>query len=54
MPASAMRTMDEALAIATAPRILNLWLVRVFGLAALVLAAAGIYSVTAFSVSTDS
>jgi putative ABC transport system permease protein len=51
VPASAMRTMDETLDLAAAPRRLNLWLVRVFGLAALVLAAAGIYAVTAFSVS---
>lgn len=51
VPASAMRTMDEALALAVAPRRLNLWLVRLFGLAALGLAAAGIYAVTAFSVS---
>ena len=52
VPASALRTMDEALAIAAAPRQLNLWLVRLFGLAAVVLAAAGIYAVTAFSVSS--
>jgi predicted permease len=51
VPASAMRTMEEALALASEPRRLNLYLVRVFGLAALALAAAGIYSVTAFSVS---
>ena len=50
VPASLMRTMDEMMALATAPRLLNLWLVRVFGAAALALAAAGIYSVTAFSV----
>ena len=37
--------------IAVARR-LNLWLVRMFALAALVLAAAGIYAVTAFTVST--
>lgn len=51
VPASAMRTMEEALELAAAPRRLNLWLVRVFGLAALALASAGIYAVTAFSVS---
>jgi putative ABC transport system permease protein len=51
VPASVMRTMEEALELAAAPRRLNLWLVRVFGLAALLLAAAGIYTVTAFSVS---
>lgn len=52
VPASLMRTMDEVMDAATAPRRLNLMLVRVFGLAALALAAAGIYAVTAFSVST--
>jgi putative ABC transport system permease protein len=50
VPASAMRTMAEALEIASAPRLLNVWLVRVFALAALALAMAGIYAVTAFSV----
>jgi putative ABC transport system permease protein len=52
VPASLMRTMDEVMDAATAPRRLNLMLVRAFGLAALALAAAGIYAVTAFSVST--
>jgi len=47
-----MRTMEEMMELAVAPRRLNLWLVRVFGVAALLLAAAGIYAVTAFSVST--
>jgi len=50
VPAS-MRTMDDMMEVAVAPRRLNLWLVRVFGIAALTLAAAGIYAVTAFSVS---
>ena len=50
VPAS-MRTMDEMMEVAVSPRRLNLWLVRVFGIAALTLAAAGIYAVTAFSVS---
>ena len=48
--ASAMRTMDEALDMALAPRRMNLWLVRVFSVLALVLAAAGVYAVTSFSV----
>jgi putative ABC transport system permease protein len=52
VPASLMRTMDEMMEIAVAPRRLNLWLVRMFALAALVLAAAGTYAVTAFTVST--
>jgi putative ABC transport system permease protein len=52
VPASMIRTMEEMIEIAVAPRRMNLWLVRMFGLAALVLAAAGIYAVTAFTVST--
>ncbi len=52
VPASLMRTMDEVLNAAVAPRRLNLMLLRVFGLAALALAGTGIYAVTAFSVST--
>jgi putative ABC transport system permease protein len=51
VPAALMRTMDEMMELAIAPRRLNLWLVRVFGLSALVLAGAGIYAVTAFTVS---
>jgi ABC-type antimicrobial peptide transport system permease subunit len=51
VPASSMRTMTEVLDLAVAPRRLNLWLVRVFGIAAVTLAAAGIYAVTAFTVS---
>jgi putative ABC transport system permease protein len=50
VPAAGILTMEEALELAAAPRRLNLWLVRVFGMAALLLAAAGIYTVTAFSV----
>jgi putative ABC transport system permease protein len=52
VPASALRTMDGMMEIAVAPRRLNLWLVRFFGLSALILAAAGIYAITAFSVSS--
>lgn len=50
VPASAMRTMDEVLEVALAPRRMNLWLVRVFALLALLLAGAGVYAVTAFAV----
>jgi putative ABC transport system permease protein len=50
VPAAAMRTMDEALEIALAPRRMNLWLVRVFAILALLLAGAGVYAVTSFSV----
>jgi hypothetical protein len=52
VPASAMRSMDEVLAVAIAPRRVNLWLVRVFATAALLLAAAGVYAVTAFGVAS--
>ena len=45
-----MRTMDEALELALAPRRMNLWLVRVFAILALLLAGAGVYAVTSFSV----
>jgi predicted permease len=50
VPASAIRTMDEVLDLALAPRRLNLALVQAFALVALLLAAAGVYAVTAFSV----
>jgi putative ABC transport system permease protein len=50
VPAAMMRTMDEALEIALAPRRMNLWLVRVFAVLALFLAGAGVYAVTSFSV----
>jgi hypothetical protein len=50
VPAAVMRTMDEAIEIALAPRRMNLWLVRVFAILALGLAAAGVYAVTSFSV----
>ena len=44
--------MDEALEAAMAPRRMNLWLVRVFAGAALLLAAAGVYAVAAFGVAS--
>jgi predicted permease len=50
VPASAMRTMEEALELAIAPRRLNLWLIDAFAALALALACAGVYAVTAFSV----
>ena len=50
VPASAVKTMDEALAAALAPRRLNLRLVGAFAALALALAAAGVYAVTAFGV----
>jgi ABC-type antimicrobial peptide transport system permease subunit len=42
--------MDEAIGMALAPRRLNLALVQAFAVMALLLAAAGVYAVTAFSV----
>jgi predicted permease len=50
VPASAVKTMDEALQAALAPRRLNLRIVAAFAALALALAAAGVYAVTAFSV----
>ena len=50
VPAAAIRTMNEALDVALAPRRLNLTLVQAFAVMALALAAAGVYAVTAFSV----
>ena len=50
VPASAVQTMAEALEIGMAPRRMNLWLVRTFAVLALLLAAAGVYAVTAFTV----
>ncbi|HWJ56325.1 MAG TPA: FtsX-like permease family protein [Vicinamibacterales bacterium] len=50
VPASAVKTMDEALELALAPRRLNLGLVGAFAVLALALASAGVYAVTAFSV----
>jgi putative ABC transport system permease protein len=50
VPASGVRTMEEALQIALAPRRMNLWLVRVFAVLALLLAGAGVYAVTSFTV----
>jgi putative ABC transport system permease protein len=47
---SALRTMEEALEIALAPKRMNLWLVRAFAILALLLAGAGVYAVTSFSV----
>lgn len=50
VPAAAMKTMEDALDLALAPRRLNLQLVGAFAAIALVLAAAGVYAVTSFSV----
>jgi predicted lysophospholipase L1 biosynthesis ABC-type transport system permease subunit len=50
VPAAAIRTMNETLGSALAPRRVNLALVQAFAVMALLLAAAGVYAVTAFSV----
>ena len=50
VPASAIKTMEEAVDVALLPRRTNLWLVRAFGAIALLLAAAGVYAVTSFTV----
>jgi hypothetical protein len=50
VPAAAIRPMEDALAIALGPRRTNVWLVRGFAMVALLLAAAGVYAVTAFTV----
>lgn len=50
VPASAVKTMEDALDVALAPRRTNLSLVRAFAAVALLLAGAGVYAVTAFSV----
>ena len=50
VPASTLRTMEQALSIALAPRRMNLWLVQAFAILALLLASAGAYAVTSFTV----
>jgi predicted permease len=50
VPASAVRTVDQLLAAAVAPRRFNLVLIEIFAAAALVLAAMGLYSVIAYTV----
>jgi putative ABC transport system permease protein len=50
VPASAVKTMDEALEAALAPRRLNLRLVGAFAAMALALSVAGVYAVTSFGV----
>jgi predicted permease len=50
VPASAVQTMDQFLSASIAPRRFNLLLIEVFAVAALVLAAMGLYSVIAYTV----
>lgn len=50
VPASQVKTMEQALGAALRPRRTNLWLVRAFAIVALLLAGAGVYAVTSFSI----
>lgn len=50
IPASSVKSMDQLLSASVAPRRFNLSLVMVFAVAALLLAAMGIYGVTSYSV----
>src|SRR5262249_31051188 len=50
VPASTVRTMDDFLAASVAPRRFNLLLIEVFAVAAVALAAMGLYSVIAYAV----
>ena len=50
LPVSNVRTMDEAMSVATAGQRFNLILMTVFGTAALLLAAIGVYGLMAYSV----
>jgi hypothetical protein len=49
VPAASVQPMETSLAAALAPKRMNLWLVRAFAGVALLLAAAGVYAVTAFT-----
>ena len=50
IPAASIQSMETAIDTTLAPKQMNLWLVRAFAGVALLLAAAGVYAVTAFTV----
>jgi putative ABC transport system permease protein len=50
VPASSIRTMEQSLTTVIAPRRFNLFMLGIFALVALLLAAAGIYAVVAYAV----
>ena len=50
LPVSDVRTMDEVVSLSTSRQQFNMWLMTVFGGAALLLAAIGIYGLMAYSV----
>jgi len=50
VPASTVQTLDELLTASVAPRRFNLWLIEIFAVAALALAAMGLYSVISYTV----
>jgi putative ABC transport system permease protein len=50
LPVSNVRTMDEVVSLSTSREQFNMWLMTVFGCAALLLAAIGIYGLMAYSV----
>ena len=50
LPVSNVRTMDEVVSLSTSRQRFNMWLMTIFGCAALLLAAIGIYGLMAYSV----
>lgn len=50
LPVSDVRTMDEVVSLSTSRQRFNMWLMTVFGISALLLAAVGVYGLMAYSV----